>query len=64
MYAIIIVRIVTRLRAGKHRETGLNTDGGKRFFLSPKAHTGSGVRPISYSMFTMEFSPVSKAAGT
>jgi len=43
MYAIIIVRIVTRLRAEKPRETGLNTDGGKRFFLSPNAHTGSGM---------------------
>ena len=62
MYAIIIVRTVTRLRAGKPRETGLNTDGARGFF-SPNTHTGSGVRPISCLIFIKEFSPVSKATG-
>jgi len=57
MYAIIIVRIVTRLRAGKPREIGLNLDGARNFFL--KRSNRLWIPP----RFTMEFSLVSKAPG-
>ena len=52
MYAIIIVRIVTRLRAEKPRETGLNTDGGKRFFsFSKRSHRLWGPPNLVFNVY-------------